>query len=372
MPSDGRYAKFPDRTAHSSLTHLFFPQEVRPDGNADAPFERMAMLEGMSNKGTAELITLAKSWLQAPVAKALSGCEALPYSRARREYPLVAREPSLTFAINADNEHPIDNLSFTVRNWGHKGDAEVLVDGKVPGSLRQGTAVDTDGNYYLVVWVEMQATKPVEVSVRGAMPSGEYTLPDHIADRKMPVVKATPPESEREPVVLEREERTFDGTTVIEFEDVSKIKEAKTMTWSAWVKTGSDGTIMALTGGEKKWIRGGLSLFIRNGTLTVDIGWVGTFKGPGNISDGKWHHVAMTRVANGIHLYLDGNLHSSHHGLLDLSVKDLERFKIGFTNNDFPRPSGFKGQMKNVAVYDYAMTDDMVMKDFKTTGLENQ
>jgi hypothetical protein len=206
----------------------------------------------------------------------------------------------------------------------------------------------------------MQATKPVEISVRGAMPSDAYSLPDHIADRKKPVVKATPPESERAPVILEREERMFDGTTVVEFEDVTKIKAAKTMTWSAWVKTGSDGTIMALTGDGGKWVHGGLSLFIRNGTLTLDIGWVGAFKGPGNVSDGKWHHVAMTRVANGIHLYLDGNLHSSHHCSADPSVKGLERFKIGFTNNDFPKPSGFKGQMKNVAVYDYAMTDAQI------------
>jgi hypothetical protein len=370
MPSDGRYAKFPDRTAHSSLTHLFFPQEVRPDGNADAPFERMAMLEGMSNKSTPELVTLAKSWLKAPVANARSGCEVLPYSRARREYPVVATEEALAFTIQAGNEHPIDNLCLTVRNWGHKGDAEVLVDGKAPESLRQGTAVDTDGNDYLVVWLEMQATKPVEVAVRGAKPSDEYALPDHIADRKKPVVKATPPESERAPVLLEREERTFDGNTVVEFDEISKIKEAKTMTWSAWVKTGSDGTVLALTGGGRKWVQGGITLFIQNGTLMLDIGWLGAFKGPGGVSDGKWHHVAMTRVSNGIHLYLDGKLHSSHICMVDPASERLVRFKIGFTSHTFPAQSYFKGQMKNVAVYDYAMTDAMVETDFRNTRLE--
>ena len=81
---------------------------------------------------------------------------------------------------------------------------------------------------------------------------------------------------------------------------------------------------------------------------------------PGGLSDGKWHHVAMTQVDNGIHLYLDGKLHSSHNCRMDLSIKSLDRFKIGFTNTDFPKPSWFKGQMKNVAVYDYAMTDALV------------
>ena len=68
----------------------------------------------------------------------------------------------------------------------------------------------------------------------------------------------------------------------------------------------------------------------------------------------------MTQVDNGIHLYLDGKLHSSHKCHVDPSGKSLDRFKIGFTNTDFPKPSGFKGQMKDVAVYDYAMTDEMV------------
>ena len=139
------------------------------------------MLEGMSNKNTAELITLAKSWLQAPAAKPLSGCDVLTYSRARREYPVVATKAALAFTIAADNEHPIDNLCFTVRNWGHNGDAEVLVNGQAAQNLRQGTAIDTDGNDYLVVWLKMQANKPIEVSVRGAKPSEKYTLPAHIS-----------------------------------------------------------------------------------------------------------------------------------------------------------------------------------------------
>jgi hypothetical protein len=115
---------------------------------------------------------------------------------------------------------------------------------------------------------------------------------------------------------------------------------------------------------------GGITLFIQNGTLMLDIGWLGAFKGPGGVSDGKWHHVAMTRVSNGIHLYLDGKLHSSHICMVDPASERLVRFKIGFTSHTFPAQSYFKGQMKNVAVYDYAMTDDMVEKDFRNTRLE--
>lgn len=390
IPSDGRYAKFPDRTAHSSLTHIFCSQDIRPDENMDAPFERMSMLEGMSTKSTPELITLAKSWLQAPVAKARSGCDVLPYSRARREYPVVAKGEGITFTIEASEEQPIDNLCLTVRNWGHKDDAEVLVNGKASEGLRQGTAVDTDGRDYLVVWIELQSAKPVEISIGGARPAHDYVLPAHLAAEaasngktqrevarkqalKKPVFKAEVPAVERKPLIHVTEEQSFDGSTVVEFKDLANLKAAKSMTWSAWVKTESDpsassgqgGTIMALTGSGEKWVHGGISLFIKNGHLTLDIGWQGAWKGPGGISDGQWHHVAMTQVDNGIHLYLDGKLHSSHNCLMDPSLNSLDRFKIGFTNADFPKPSRFKGQMKNVAVYDYAMTDEMVKKQGK-------
>ena len=389
MPSDGRYAKHPDRTAHSSLTHIYGPREIRSGKDVDAPYERMLMLEGMSKKTPAELIALSKSWLQAPEAEARSGCDVLKYSRARRDYPVVATHEEMTFTIEASGEQPIDNLCFTVRNWGHKGDAKIRVNGKTSKGLRQGVTVDTDGHYKLVVWVEMKSTNPIEISVSGARPSDAYVLARHISEEailakeaekdaareralKKPVFKAKAPESERAPVIRLDAEKVFDGSASVEFKDLAKLKAAQTMTWSAWVQTESDGTFMALTSAGKRWVAGGISLFIRNGHLFLDIGWQGTRKGPGRISDGQWHHVAMTQVDNGIHLYLDGKLHSSHNCLMAPSGKALDRFKIGFTNTDFPKPSGFKGQMKNVLVYDYAMTDEMVKNDFKKTCSENE
>jgi hypothetical protein len=44
----------------------------------------------------------------------------------------------------------------------------------------------------------------------------------------------------------------------------------------------------------------------------------------------------------------------------------LTRFKIGFTNDNFPRPeSHFTGGIKQVAAYDYAMTDAQVGELFE-------
>ena len=68
-----------------------------------------------------------------------------------------------------------------MRNWGHRGNAKILVNGAVPEKLRQGTSIDTDGNDYLVVWVEIQSTEPIEFSISGAQPMDTYSAPDHIA-----------------------------------------------------------------------------------------------------------------------------------------------------------------------------------------------
>ncbi len=37
--------------------------------------------------------------------------------------------------------------------------------------LRQGTVLDTDGRRKLVLWLEMDSTAPVDISIEGAKPS---------------------------------------------------------------------------------------------------------------------------------------------------------------------------------------------------------
>ena len=64
MPSDGRYAKHPDRTAHSSLTHVV--PAVYRNQEGKRPYQERLLLEGMSKQSPAELATLARSWLHAP------------------------------------------------------------------------------------------------------------------------------------------------------------------------------------------------------------------------------------------------------------------------------------------------------------------
>ncbi len=168
MPSDGRYAKHPDRTAHSSLTHVTPP--VYRNQQGDQPYQERLLLEGMSTLKPAELATLARSWLKAPPITAISGCKALDYDPSKREYPLVAEQADLTVSIAASAGQPLVNACFSVRNWGHDGAAKVTAKGAAARDIRQGTVIDTNGKRMLILWLELDATAPAEFTISGAEP----------------------------------------------------------------------------------------------------------------------------------------------------------------------------------------------------------
>jgi hypothetical protein len=172
MPSDGRYASFPDRTAHSSLTHIP-PVRYRED-TGDAPWEERVMLEGMTRKSAADLVPLARSWIRAPELEVGAGVKDLGYEKAERAYHLFATSPTLSFTVNASQESPIANLSFVIRNWGSYGEADLKINGEAwsqgPG-FRQGIVRNGGGDPTLVLWIEAASTEPMSFEISGGEPA---------------------------------------------------------------------------------------------------------------------------------------------------------------------------------------------------------
>jgi hypothetical protein len=172
MPSDGRYASFPDRTAHSSLTHLP-PVRYRED-TGDAPWEERVMLEGMTRESAADLVPLARSWIRAPELEVRTGVKDLGYEKAERAYQLFATAPTMTFTVNASEENPIANLAFVIRNWGSYGEADLKINGeahsKGPG-FRQGVVRNGGGDPTLVLWIEAASTEPMSFEISGGEPA---------------------------------------------------------------------------------------------------------------------------------------------------------------------------------------------------------
>ena len=169
--SDGRYATFPDRASHSSLSHVYLPNFRT--GAGERPFEEKLLMEGLSRFSAKELSPLAKSWLQAPAIEMLSDCRNPGYDPSQRAYVLCATGPSPSFRIAASALHPIANLCFVVKNWNCEDVAQLRINSKVERAgpaFRQGIVRDPNGRPALVVWLQQQGTEPASFTLRGAKP----------------------------------------------------------------------------------------------------------------------------------------------------------------------------------------------------------
>lgn len=167
MPSDGRYASFPDRTAHSSLTHLRLPTNDEDFG--DRPFQQKILMEAMLDKAPIELIPLAASWLNPPCIGSVAGCDNHGYDRTQRAFVLNATEGNISLTVEANSNSPLINPCFVIKNWGQNSRASLAVDGKgmTPGpNVRQGLIRDTDGSRTLIVWFKLEVEKPIEFAFK--------------------------------------------------------------------------------------------------------------------------------------------------------------------------------------------------------------
>ena len=159
MPSDARYASYPDRTSHSSISNVYFPV-YKEDITSNKPYYEKIMLEAMWNKTATNLIPLSKSWTHAPNLINIKGAQG-SYDASQRAYILKVTGNSVSFTINASTQSPIYNPCFVLRNSGAKEDAKV----SFKGNVRQGTVRYTDGSYTKVIFIENEDTEPFVISI---------------------------------------------------------------------------------------------------------------------------------------------------------------------------------------------------------------
>ena len=154
----------------------------------------------------------------------------------------------------------------------------------------------------------------------------------------------------------------FEGTGYAVFNNVSDLRSDDQFTWAAWIKTSTDGPILGRTGPADKWQRGGKVLFVTQGRLVFDVGWVGSIRSNTAVSDGQWHHVAVTACdEHAVTLFIDGNRDIT--GLLELNRfrGDQLPVKIGFCNSDFPNDGkGFVGTIDDVRWYNCALNENVI------------
>jgi len=162
MPSDGRYASFPDRTSHSSLSHIYWADHDQQFGNR--PFQKKILLEGMMKKQPLDIIPLAKSWLTPTMMHNLKGATG-NYNKEERAYVLEKEADNLSFTLLASDDKPIENFCVAIKHWNMKAKASMLIDGN-PVSTKQGIVSDIDGSLKLLIWIEKSSNKSFDIAIK--------------------------------------------------------------------------------------------------------------------------------------------------------------------------------------------------------------
>jgi hypothetical protein len=172
----------------------------------------------------------------------------------------------------------------------------------------------------------------------------------------------------------------FNGNNYVNVNSSVYSSQGSDFTWEAWIKTSSNGTIIAKTtdpnGG---WAPGGKSLFIRDGKVGFDVGFYGVLETTTTYNDGTWHHISLTVQKNVsgsqdlCTIYVDGISKASSTNL-DVDAYGESGFttQIGYTNSNFPSPSYFVGAIDEVKIWNVARTAADVANSYKgcATGTE--
>ena len=121
--------------------------------------------------------------------------------------------------------------------------------------------------------------------------------------------------------------------------DLTDFPEAKLnlgadFTAVATFESTADGTLFSKCSPQGKWSAGAKALFIRDGRLVYDIGWLGQLTGGPAVNDGK-PHTAVLSVSGGVaRLWLDGKMTGEKSGLTVPDAADFI-FKVGRASPDF-------------------------------------
>ncbi len=111
-------------------------------------------------------------------------------------------------------------------------------------------------------------------------------------------------------------------------------KTSSDYTVSASFQTTGKGTLFSKSAPDGQWSRNAKALFIREGHLVYDIGWVGALSGDLKVDDGKPHHVVLNVRNKTVELFLDGRSIGRKN---DFHAEDVPGhvFKIGASGADF-------------------------------------
>ncbi|MFI5455399.1 MAG: DUF6797 domain-containing protein [Isosphaerales bacterium] len=173
-------------------------------------------------------------------------------------------------------------------------------------------------------------------------------------------VHGSDPSSPSEPPALR-----FEGNTHIEIAKLEGFDMSRgDYTIVSRFQTRRGGTLFCETTPGANWVPQGKSLFVRDGRVAFDIGWVGVVESVRRVDDGEWHVAVLTyeRPTHRARLYIDGR----PEGEEELTPKGSlasRVARIGFTASDFPEQATyFDGRIAEIRLYKQALDPGAVAK----------
>ncbi len=137
-------------------------------------------------------------------------------------------------------------------------------------------------------------------------------------------------------------------------------------------QTKQDGTLFAKTAPQAKWVPDGKALFIRDGRLVFDIGWVGAVQSQRRVDDGRVHTAAVIyNAASGqVTLVLDGRQEATR-GLQAKAKVTNHELRIGWASQNFPSTPYLHGSIQRLQLFqkrfETAQWKALCMFDIDTT-----
>lgn len=134
----------------------------------------------------------------------------------------------------------------------------------------------------------------------------------------------------------------------------------------ATFETKSNGTLFSKCDPQGIWSANAKSLYLRDGQLVYDIGWLGEMVGEPKVNDGKPHTVVLSASGGTAKLWLDGRMIAEKQ---DFSRPDAAGhvFKVGRTAPDFGGDFG-QGTISSVRVWSRALPETEIAMLFKAEG----
>ena len=131
-------------------------------------------------------------------------------------------------------------------------------------------------------------------------------------------------------------------------------------------ESGGEGTLFAMCAPSGKWSAGAKALFIRDGRLVYDIGWLGEMTGGPKVNNGKPRTAVFSVREGAARLWLDGKVIAEKAGFTKPNAKG-HVFKVGRAAPDFAGDFT-KGTISAVRVWKRALPDAEVALLFKNDG----